>query len=207
MVYDIERIDGVGEKENTLFRGFWMCLPIDIRFILDDQSTEHWKARMFSRDTVLLSIRAWDHSQLNDRDQFEKSVSNNVLEAIHAAHHDLEEEPNDKKEARKWKHLFLKFKSGVELSAKSINTQAGEDEKLNLKLIPVVVSHNKLSTTCTTMHAAWKVARVDVKANKKGKVEKKDDKSDAARLLDLLNGVNGVKTEQFVCSHLRFSQI
>lgn len=194
-VYDIERIDGVGERENALFKGYWICMPIDVRFILDDLTTEHWKARVYSSDTVLLSIQAWDYSQLHDRDEFEKQVTSNVLEAIDAAHHDLAEEPADRSEARKWKHLFLKFKDGVELAAKCINEDAGEDEKMKLELIPATVKHpKKANLNYTAMYAAWKVARTDIKANKKGKLEKKDDKSEAARLFDLLiGGVDGMK--------------
>jgi hypothetical protein len=59
VVYNLEHIEGVGEKKNMLFKGFWKCLPIDICFILDDTSTPHWKARVLSADTVMLSIQAW----------------------------------------------------------------------------------------------------------------------------------------------------
>jgi len=56
------------------------------------------------------------------------------------------------------------------------------------------VEHPKLKgVSYTTMYAAWKVARTDIKARKKGKVEKKDDKSDAARLLEMISGVSGMK--------------
>jgi len=63
-------------------------------------------------------------------------------------------------------------------------------------MIPVSITHPKNENMkYTVMYAAWKVARTDVKARKKGRVEKKEEKSDAARLLDLINGVTGMKVE------------
>jgi len=194
MVYDIERVEGVGDNTNCLFKGFWICLPIDIRFILDDHATTHWKARVFSSNTVMLSIQAWNYSHLHDRDQFEDKVDTNVLEAIDGSLNDYANEAADIKEGRKWKHLLLEFPSDIELAAKPIHANAGDDEKLELDLIPIEVTHPKhKSLRYTSMYAAWKVARTDVKARKKGKVEKNDDISDAARLLEMLYG--GVKIE------------
>jgi len=198
MIYDLDRIEGVGEKEHQLFKGFWMLMPIDIRHILDDTVTAHWKARMFSSNKVLVSVQAWNCSVLCDRDQFEQRVSSNALESMDAAHHDIVNNEGATKEDRKWKHLFLDFDDDVQLSAKAINANAGEDEKLELQLIPVTVAHPKnASIKHTSMCAGWKVARTDIKARKKGKAEKKETKSDAAKQLDdLLSGVNGVKIEQ-----------
>ena len=91
--------------------------------------------------------------------------------------------------SRKWKHLYLRFGGGIELSSKVINSDAGEDEKLKLELVPITISHPKLhGKSYTSMYAAWKVARTDMKANKKGKLEKQEDKSDAAMLLESLVG-------------------
>ena len=198
MVYDLDRIQGAGEaNKNTLYKGFWICLPIDVRFILDDVNTEHWKARVFSSNSVLLSIQAWNYSHLYDRDELETNVDENVLEAIDNCHHGLEDESSDVKEARKWKHLLLQFGDGVELSAKHIFLGAGDDEKLKLELLAVTVTHKKMPTlNYTSMYAAWKVARIDMKPNKKGKVEKQEDKSEAARLLEKINGgIAGMKLE------------
>ena len=106
-------------------------------------------------------------------------------------------EAADVKEARKWKHLYLKFPKGVELSAKSINMDAGDDENLKLELVPITVAHPSLpGISHTALYAAWKVARADVKARKKGKLEQKNDKSDAALLLaKLAQGLDGMKME------------
>ena len=195
-VYDLERIPGVGDQKDTLFKGFWITMPIDIRFIVDDENTTHWKARVFSKNTVLLSIQAWDYTHLHGRDQLANVVSENVLEAIDDAQHDYASQPCDKKQARKWKHLYLKFSDEVDLSAKEINSGAGEDETLKLELVPVTVEHPKLKgMKYTAMCAARKVARTDIKARKKGKVEKRDEKSDAARLLEMMNGLSGMKVE------------
>jgi len=196
-IYDLERIEGVGDKKNQLFKGFWMLLPIDIRFILDDTATTHWMARVFNDNTVMLSIQALNYSALYDRDQFEKRVSENALEAMDNAHHEVVDETGAIREERKWKHLYLEFDNDVKLSAKEINEFAGEEGKLDLQLIPVTASHPKnKAIKHTAMCAAWKVARLDQKARKKGKVEKKDNKSDAAKQLeDLINGVGGTKME------------
>ncbi|CAB9506771.1 unknown protein [Seminavis robusta] len=192
-IYELDRIAGAGDKKNQLYSGFWIVLPIDIRFILDDMSAAHWSARIIAKNKILLSTQAWNYSCLYDRDEFKKNVQPNELEALDGAHHDIYDESSGEiKEDRKWKHLVLEFPERVKLSAKEIYGDSGEDDKLELQLLPVTVTHPKQpKLKYTSMFAAWKVARVDIRARKKGKVGKKDKKSDAARQLeDLMNGIS-----------------
>ena len=121
-------------------------------------------------------------------------METNVIEAMDGTNNEYANNAADIKEARKWKHLYLKFPSGLHLSAKHIYLGAGEEEKLELEMIPITVKHPCLAGTYVTMYGAWKVARLDVKGRKKGKTEKKQDKSDAALLLEKLSsGVRGMK--------------
>ena len=132
IIYELERIEGVASHENKLFKGFWVTTPIDIRFILDDENTPHWKARVFNSNTVLLSMQAWNYSHLYDQGKFKAHVSENCIDAMEGAHHDIVDDEGVIKEDRKWKHLFLEFPNEVDLSAKAINEHAGDDEKLGL---------------------------------------------------------------------------
>ena len=43
---------------------------MDSRFIYDDPETEHYKARVFTSNTILLSAPAFEYATLNDRDEY-----------------------------------------------------------------------------------------------------------------------------------------
>jgi hypothetical protein len=61
---------------------------------------------------------------------------------------------------------------------------AGDDEELELEIVPFHYSHPSAPNVFNTHHyAAWKVARSDVRASKRGKVEHKENESKAASLL------------------------
>ncbi|CAB9510059.1 unknown protein [Seminavis robusta] len=191
MVYELDRIQGVGDKQNQLFSGFWIVMPIDFRYILDDDETTHWKVSVIAKNKLLLSIQAWNYSALHDRDEFKKCVTKNDLEAMDGAMHDLiDEKTCEVYEDRKWKHLILEFEQDVHLSTKEIyDNDVVELEPL---LLPITVKHPKNpKLKYTSMFASWKVARIDVKARKMGKVGKKEKKSNAARQLEaLMNGIS-----------------
>ncbi len=74
------------------------------------------------------------------------------------------------------------------LSSKEIYDEAGEDEKLELEIIPIVYSHPMIKGSGTQHWAAWKVVRTDLKVHKRGKIEVKSKKSKAAALLGGLIG-------------------
>jgi hypothetical protein len=74
----------------------------------------------------------------------------------------------ENKASHRWEQLLLEF-PGVaahDLLAKGIYEDAGDDEELNLELIPSVYSHPGVSSnSINTIHyAAWKVARTGLGA-------------------------------------------
>jgi hypothetical protein len=177
--FSLKEIGGV--KQGTSYYGYYIMILMDVRFILDDQMVDHYKARLFASHQVLLMVPAWHYSPLYNRDEIlVDKVDANVTDAMDDARHNYEEN----KASRKWKHLLLEFPSGHELSSKSIYAEAGDDKELTLELVTFVYSHSSASTSYNTIHyAAWKVARSDVRASKRGKVEQRENKSKAASLL------------------------
>jgi hypothetical protein len=82
---------------------------------------------------------------------------------------------------------LLEFPGGHELSSKLIHEDARDDKELELEIVPFHYSHPSAPEDFNTHHyAAWKVARIDVRASKRGKVEHRENKIKikAASLLD-----------------------
>ena len=75
------------------------------------------------------------------------------------------------KAERKFKHLLLSWSDDYKLSSKEIYADSGEDEELELELIPIEYSRADKSGTNQEYWAAWKVARTDIKAHKCGEVD------------------------------------
>jgi hypothetical protein len=69
-----------------------------------------------------------------------------------------------------FKYLLLKFPSDQELSSQAIYAGAGEDEKLQLKGVKCRSVYGTNRDVYDVGFVAWKVARMDVAPNKKGKV-------------------------------------
>jgi hypothetical protein len=53
-----------------------------------------------------------------------------------------------------WKHLLLEFPAGHMISGKDIYEDAGDDEELELELIPILYSHLSLANAQNTVHYA-----------------------------------------------------
>jgi hypothetical protein len=180
LVFDVKDIPGV--THGTVFSGYYIFLPMDIRFTLDDYSQNHYTARVCADHQVLITLPAWPYSLLYNRDQM-SHLGNNVLDSMDEARHDY----NDNTPARMLKHIVLEFPTGHVLSSKEIFERATEDEKLALEIVPVAYVHPLMPTLNNTIHyACWKVARVDLKASKRGKIEQKQQLSEAAEQLAAL---------------------
>jgi hypothetical protein len=179
LVFLLKEIDGV--KIGTSYYGYYIMIPMDARFFLDDRTIEHYKARVFANHQVLLTIPSWPYCPLHNREEIVDKVDCNVTDAMDDARHSYEEN----KASRRWNHLLLEFPTGHELSSKVIYDDAGEDEELELEIVPFRYCHPTNTDQFNSMHyAAWKVARSDVRASKRGRVEKKENKSKGASLLD-----------------------
>jgi hypothetical protein len=186
-VFPIKDVPGVDEKSH--FDGFAILHPLDVRWVLDDLQEDMHKARVFSSNSILLQVPAWSYSVLTNRDEFDSVVTSNLTNAMDDARHDF----FANKQARRFKQILLNFPKGYVLSAKEIYGDAGEDQELELEILPL--KHYSNNVTYCEHWAGFKVARIDVKARKRGKVETPQKQSKAAALLLLAAGGSGMKTD------------
>lgn len=178
LVFPIADIPG---EKNQMFRGYYIMVPMDIRFVLESPTVSMYSARVFTSKSVLIQLPGWMYSPLNDREQFEKIVGENVTHSMDDARHAYYEN----KRSREWKHLLLDFPDDHELSSKEIYDQSGEDEMLKLEIVPVSYKlfKKKHAPVVDTHWACWQVARTDIKSQKRGKVSPLNELSEAATLL------------------------
>jgi len=88
---------------------------------------------------------------------------------------------DEKKGASNTKDLLLTFPSDYILSSKEIYEDAGENNDVELKIVSDATNPSNAE-----YWAVFTVARLDVKAEKRGRVEKAEKKSKAAALLEVL---------------------
>jgi hypothetical protein len=179
LVFPMKDIDGL--DPGTQFTGYYIMYQIDIRHIADDASVEFYKGRVFTSNSVLLRLPSWPYSVLHNRDEIALSVNATACGALDDARHSFAQE----KAAREWKYLVLDFPSDHQLSSKVIYDEAGDDEELELEIIPIQYTHkNIIKKGLGSQHwESWKVVRTDVKVHKRGKLEVKSKQSKAAALL------------------------
>jgi hypothetical protein len=183
LVFPLRDIEGL-DQGTTRYYGYYIMHQIDIRHIADDPTVEFYNARVFTSNSLLLKVPAWPYSMLQNREEISAHVSTTVTDAIDDARHNFSQD----KAAREWKYLVLDFPTDHHLSSKEIYDEAGEDEELELEIIPIVYSHPVIEGSGTQHWAAWKVVRTDLKVHKRGKIEVKSKKSKAAALLGNLLG-------------------
>jgi hypothetical protein len=177
LVFPTKDIDGL--ETGTQFTGHYMMHQIDIRHIADDPSVEFYKGRVFTSNSVLLRVPAFPYSILHNRDEIAANVSATTSDALDDARHSFEQD----KAGREWKYLVLDFPTNHELSSKVVYKEAGDDEELELEIIPIQYSHPNITGLGSEHWAAWKVVRTDLKVHKRGKLEVKSKQSKAAALL------------------------
>lgn len=196
MVYSVDYIRALGEPERY-YHGYMIVLPIDIRYLLDaeeDQSgIEYYRARRYgeNKNKVIIRYPAWDYCNRNDRDQFKKTIPATCAIAMDEHRHDFEDD-----EKRHWKYLLLTFPQDHDLKSSVIYDGAGESEDLEGEVIEDDMKHKSLETISTVHYIAFYVARNEIKARKRGAVERPQKKSKTSMLLDKLRknqSVTGTK--------------
>ncbi len=119
------------------------------------------------------------------RDEFAATVTANLTNAMDDVRHEF----FANRVARRFKQILLTFPKGYVLSSKEIYDESGEDQELELEILPIKLTNNSEHWT------GFKVARMDVKAHKRGKVEPTQKKSKAAALLAAVAaGSSGMQT-------------
>jgi hypothetical protein len=188
-VFQVKDVPGIDGKSH--YDGFEILHPLDVRWVLDDDQEDMYKARIFSSNSILLQVPAWSYSVLANHDEFDSIATSNLTNAMDDARHDF----FANKEARRFKQILLNFPTGYVLSAKEIYADAGEDQELQLEILPIKYYSNPGNNETNSEHwAGFKVARIDVKARKRGKVETPQKQSKAAALLFAAGG-SGMKTD------------
>ena len=177
LVYQIKDIPGI-DKKKLHYNGFHFMMLMDLRWVLEDDEVEPYKARLLSQNSVLLQVPAWPYGVLFHREDFVDRVPTNTTDAMDDARHDYFADPK----SRKFKHIVLEFPNDFVLSAKEIYSEAGDDDELELEIIPYEYDRPDENGRNQEAWAAWKVARTNIKAHKRGKVDSMKKKSKAAEL-------------------------
>ena len=173
---------------------------MDIQFIADDPIVDFYKARVWTNSSLLLQIPSWSYSLLHNREEINATVHQNVTDAMDDCRHAFA----TNKASQEWKYLILDFPKDHQLSSKEINEEAGEEEELELEIIPINYTHPQIQGAGSQHWACWKVVQTDVKVHKRGKIVVKGAKSRAASILGASFISPGTKTEWWYVSFLLY---
>lgn len=170
MIFPVPNISGA--EKNKFFPGFAIFFEVDIRFAFDSAKdhVEYFSARTFQPNKVLIRVPAWDYCLFanDDREQLVSSLGSlgtGFINAIDAKRNQFK----DNKEHRQWRHYVLEFEPYHELSAKAIFADAGDDDTLPRKIIPIKYTHDSMNKKYNVKHylCLW-VARVEQGAEQHG---------------------------------------
>jgi len=187
MIFSLTDIPGVKHK-NSYHHGYFIHIPsFDPRFYNEDYKVEWYRARVFSNNQVLLSIPSFSYTLSECRtdivDAQHKPMPSYILNGIDNGVHDYKENKD-----RKFKHIMLNFPEGHVLSGSEISDDAGDDENLDVQIFPIM--YDPLVPGADKVNGqimGFVVARLDIKANKRGRVEEEHKKaSKGAALLGML---------------------
>jgi hypothetical protein len=138
---------------------------VDIRWVWDQPKVEHFAARIFTDDSIMVGLPAMDYDHYMHLDSFSEdhisaSVENDMDEARNAYH-------KIPKESRKrWVLLQfppLKGWNGIRLSCKEIfrNPDYTDEAKLEIETFPVKSYHKDTKRTSVNWFVQWKVVAHD----------------------------------------------
>jgi len=164
--------------------GFYIVVPQDIYYVLDDPATEFYTATVYSRNQIMLKIPAFPYSFLHKRDEIEDVVEEDFTVGLDNVRHYFLEG----KARREFKYILLNFPSHFELSSSEIYSDAGASESLEFETIGITFRHKRLKEGQTQYWASWKVARTDIRPNKAGKPDVQTQSKAAAALAKVLGG-------------------
>ena len=170
-VFPIKDIQGVKNKK-AYFNGYSIMMYMDVRHFMDDENVEWYRARLYSDNQVLLTYPSFPYTLLHDREYMNHLITKPSQDGMDDARHVYSEN----KQHRQFRHLLLNFPPGSKLSTSEIYAEAGEDEELELNIIPIEYSRQGMGRKNTVHYVEFQVARTDIKPSKKGRVDTKDRK-------------------------------
>lgn len=180
--------DMVGIDGTSFYNGFCIMLKINPRWMTESKHEgDYFEARLLEdkkgRNHVLVKVPVGDFVMLNETEAFSNAIPDYLSNALFNMQNIYEEQREENDGRDIFEYFVLKFPHEYELSASVINDDAGKGEELkfNLEQVPNVCDHDSsFAFQNKDTWYFWQVARVDVKAEKKAKREKKQSKGLAA---------------------------
>ena len=191
LIYPAQNIKGA-KNDQEFYYGYFILVQADKRWYKESREVEHYKARVFSTNQVLVMMPAFDYTMLYNQDELKNPAARFPEYAIDAIDHACHEYDKNKTN-RQYKHFLLQFPSDHELISSVISTKATEDEYLPISFHPVETPDKKgkrgeeRGKMMKKLYASFTVANAAVTAQKRGKVEHKPKESEGARMLDELS--------------------
>ena len=190
MIFRISNIPSVVKgKEMDRHHGYYIMIPMDYFYVLDNVNVDYYTACLYSKNQVMLKIPAFPYSLLNQRDEIAKVVPDIVTDGLDNARHYFVGE----KSSREFKYILLNFPHGHELSASEIYADAGGEEDMEIEILKIKFKHSSSTEEITQYYAAWKVARLDIRPDKRGKPDMPAKSKAAMALAKAMGGAGDAR--------------
>jgi hypothetical protein len=174
MVYKVAELVGIDKK--NFYKGFSIHKKVDGRYIWDDPHKEHFTARIWTDDSILIGYPAGSYDHLKNPEAFVGELDKGVLVSMDEARNKFLEDPS-----RHIRYTLLQFPEPSDseggrsfgLSTKEIaNLSEADETELELNYFPVVSEHKDVGKVENYM-CVWNVVRLDIAPGKRGKPEEK----------------------------------
>ena len=179
MLFKLVDIQSVIKSEEQ-YQGYSIQMRSNLRWALDDTQTDPYSARIWNDNAILFRVPAFPYTCLNNRDQMSGGIAENVVNAMDDARHNYATD----KERRQWKHLLLQFPVDHEISSKMIYSNPDDDDSVEFKMVTVSTAHALAPAPNFEHWLHFTVARTDLGATKRGRVEAKEKKSRMVLLME-----------------------
>ena len=198
IIHDVgQQIPGVDEYAGSLLHGYWIVLPMDPRWAMDDPRTVFYSASLNKSggSEVHVKVPSFDYDLRHNRDAFvvSQDTEDFDVQAIDDMIYTYTKSSVQLQESRKWRYYTLSFPSDHKLSSSAIYKKAGKEERLKDIYISVDMTH----AMGKRFFVAWHVARTDLKGRAAGKVgEEEEEISLLAKQLQRMGYTNVKRTDK-----------
>jgi hypothetical protein len=154
-----------GLDGKSVFTGFSIRRKIDPRWLWDEPKVEHFSARIFTDDSIIIGLPGMDYDHyLNVPEFSEEHISESVEKEMDEARNAYHLIPPENR--KRW--VLLQFPAlqgwdGIRLSCKEIfrNPDYTDESKLEVEVFPVKSFHNDTKRTMINWFVQWKVVAHD----------------------------------------------
>lgn len=207
MVFKVNEL--AGRDKSSWYKGFSIQMKVDSRYIFDDPHKEHYTARLWTDDSILVGYPAATYEHYTRPEDFENEVEEGVWIAIDEARNKFVEDPT-----RHTAYTLLQFPKPTDsdqgrtfrLSVREIseNTDADETE-LELSYFPIYSSHDRAGLVVSSM-CIWNVVRLDVAPGKRGKPDQKPMSKAAKQLEERIKARSEFEAAQAAAAQMQQQQ-